>query len=117
MADKFELFIKLMMLSTSDQDGEALAALRKANAVLAEANMNWEELIRAKAKAEIRPDERPATGVAEPFIEEMLEELLRDVKGSFRDFIVSISEWYDKHGSLTPKQYAAIKKAWDKRNP
>jgi hypothetical protein len=32
-----------MMLTTSTNDGEALIALRKANRILAEARINWEE--------------------------------------------------------------------------
>lgn len=41
------LFIKLMMLTTSDNDSEALSALRKANAILAQANVNWSEFLSA----------------------------------------------------------------------
>lgn len=38
-------FIKLMMMTTSENDGEALNALRMANAQLAAANINWEEFL------------------------------------------------------------------------
>lgn len=38
-------FVKLMMLTMSENDGEALVALRKANAMLAAADVNWEEFL------------------------------------------------------------------------
>ena len=43
-----ELFIKLMMMTTSNTDGEALAALRFANAQLEKSGGNWESLLRGK---------------------------------------------------------------------
>src|SRR5258708_29459164 len=39
------IFIKLMMLTTSSNDNEALIALRKANKILFDAKVNWEELL------------------------------------------------------------------------
>lgn len=41
-----EKFIKLMMMTTSSHDNEALVALRMANAMLAEMDANWEEFIK-----------------------------------------------------------------------
>lgn len=38
-------FIKLMMMTTSSYDNEALVAIRKANAILASANLTWEEFV------------------------------------------------------------------------
>ena len=38
-------FVKLMMLTTSANDHEALSALRKANAILADQSVSWEQLI------------------------------------------------------------------------
>jgi hypothetical protein len=43
-------FIKLMMMTTSTNDAEALVALRKANAMMAGARMNWSEFLLALAK-------------------------------------------------------------------
>src|SRR5882672_5939435 len=45
-----ELLIKLLRMTTSDNDGEALTALRKANAFLASAGWDWERLIHGKIR-------------------------------------------------------------------
>ena len=54
---KFETFVKLMMMTTSDHDREALTALRKANALLKAEGKNWEELITGLVPME--PDRPP----------------------------------------------------------
>lgn len=51
-----DLLIKLLNLTTSSQDGEALVAIRKANEQLSRFNATWESLIRSKV-----------TIVADPF--------------------------------------------------
>lgn len=45
---KQELLIKLLGMTQSDHDGEAVAAIRKANSLLAAAGWTWEQLIRGK---------------------------------------------------------------------
>lgn len=47
---KQELLIKLLRMTTSDNDPEALAALRKANALLVSAGWDWERLIHSKIR-------------------------------------------------------------------
>ena len=47
---KQELLIKLLRMTTSDNDGEALTALRKANAFLTAAGWDWEKLILGKIR-------------------------------------------------------------------
>lgn len=42
-----EKLTKVLMLTQSDQDGEALAAIRAANAMLARSGQNWEGFLRA----------------------------------------------------------------------
>lgn len=54
---KFETFVKLMMMTSSDIDAEALTALRKANAMLKAEGKNWEELITGLVPME---NDRPA---------------------------------------------------------
>lgn len=57
MADlKLDTFIKVLLMTTSDTDGESLAAIRRANSMLKNANTNWEALLRGKV-----------TVVADPF--------------------------------------------------
>lgn len=45
---KLDRFIKFMKMTTSPNDGEAIAALRRANAVLREMGRDWEEVLRGK---------------------------------------------------------------------
>lgn len=46
--DHLDLLIKLLKLTASPQDNEALAAARKANAILTLAEWDWERLLRGK---------------------------------------------------------------------
>jgi hypothetical protein len=45
---KQELLIKLLKMTTSHADGEALNAMRRANALLSGAGWDWEKLVRGK---------------------------------------------------------------------
>ncbi len=120
----FERLIKLMMMAQSPNDGEALIALRKANAILASSNRNWEELLRGKVAISDFPD-APSLGgdlktsggvkYTDPHISTMLDDLLREVQGGFRTFVESINEWWGQKGSLTEKQYNSVKKSWEAR--
>lgn len=56
MADEFDLLIKLLKMTTSSHDNEALSAMRKANAQLVKLGFEWEKLLRGKV-----------TIVADPF--------------------------------------------------
>lgn len=57
MADlKLDTFIKVLLMTTSDTDGEALAAIRRANSMLRNAHIDWDKLLRGKV-----------TVVADPF--------------------------------------------------
>src|SRR5262245_58815708 len=120
----FEVFIKLMMMTQSPNDGEALTALRKANAKLAAINRNWEELLRGKVAQSDFPDAPPMGGdlktgrgvqYTDPFISTMLDDILQSLSpgSSFRDFISDVNRFWEEKGFLTEKQYAAIKKSWD----
>lgn len=51
MADalpKHVLLVKLLKMTTSDNDGEALSAMRKANALLTTAGWDWDKLMSGK---------------------------------------------------------------------
>lgn len=49
------LFIKLMMMTTSTNDGEALAALRKANQILKELKLSWHEVLQPAGPSRPQP--------------------------------------------------------------
>jgi hypothetical protein len=53
--------IKLLMLSTSDSDGEALSAIRHANQLVKKSNLTWEDVIKKgnyKKKRSLAPPPR-----------------------------------------------------------
>ena len=141
MSDKINpLLIKLLMMTTSPHDGEALNAMRKANAILAAANVNWSEFLSAVSTAqraadnEFRkppsqrrsntPDTRNAfsdvgKGTATKYddakeIDPMFEAAFSNASGGFMSFLESVHEWWTEKGFLTEKQYFAIKRAADK---
>lgn len=60
---KQELLIKILGMTTSDNDGQALVAIRKANALLDAAGWTWERLIQGK----ITIVEDPFNGAGDPF--------------------------------------------------
>jgi hypothetical protein len=113
--------IKLMMLTTSSNDHEALSALRMANAMLAADNVNWEEFLTAVETTKQRAASSSgfsnvgSVHYTDPDdIDPMFDAALRNVKtGGYRDFIESVHEWWETNGFLTEKQYRAIRKAAD----
>ena len=119
---RFETFIKLMKMTTSNQDNEALVALRKANAIMMESNLDWEQLL--KSKVTVKSDvpqtaANQATGVIYNNADEinaMFAALFKKVLpgSSFRAFIDDVHKWWESKGFLTEKQYNAILKSYER---
>ena len=59
---RHEMLLKLLKMTTSDNDGECLVAIRKANGLLRSAGWDWDKLIAGKIK--VVGD--PFSGVAAP---------------------------------------------------
>lgn len=121
--------IKLLMMTTSVNDAEALVAIRMANTMLKEARQDWQSLLgvgssRPPVPPRPRQPSRPmGRGVFEtepprkytdPDIPRMLKSLLRDTKGSFRDFLLSIEENWNEKEYLTRGQYEALVNAYER---
>ncbi len=105
--------IKLMNLTTSTYDGEALNAIRKANLLLAESNISWTEFIKEK-NITIIVNEIIIKKPRDPQIEEMLRICKKGVRSlSGKMFIHSLADWYKKHGTLSEKQLIALKRWYD----
>jgi hypothetical protein len=124
----FDRFIKLMMMTTSDQDGEALTAMRKANALLAGLNRNWEELLKGKITVQVVREFKRVDPVEERHtnankhsdayeINSLFEMLMREVSpnSSFREFVESVHEYWENNGFITDAQYRALKKSANRR--
>jgi len=124
------LLIKLMMLTTSTNDGEALTALRKANKILADAKLNWEQVLSRLEKPDNsfrvppsrrprpQPDwdhagsERPGRKSNDHIIERMFNDALakKNLSEGSKEFLESIRLWFETKGFLTDKQYSALEK-------
>lgn len=121
-----ERLIKLIGMTGSSHDGECLAAIRKANALLVAADMSWEDIIRGRWRSAAPPPREAATPPppretsARPDgrysgenVVHMIDMLLKTVppNSSFRMFILSIQAFYLSRGYVTSKQYAALQRA------
>jgi hypothetical protein len=104
---------KVMMLTTSDNDSEALAALRKANALLKQRGLNWEDIFAALTEAAASDeDEDDSEDYEAARIRAALAVAMRSAGSeSFRDFLDSIAEQFAEKGFLSPKQRAAVFKS------
>lgn len=100
----FRQLEKLMMMTTSDNDAEAIAALRKANEILKRHGYNWtstfQRLVRVQeAEIEEAPRERDEnTAIREAF----------EAINNPSSFVHSLREQFEERGFLTPKQRAAL---------
>ncbi len=114
-------FTKLMMLTTSTNDHEALSALRKANEMLSQSGNNWEEFIEGKVDVELNSGQSvpPVHGglvhddpaVINPMFDSVLGSLR---SGSFKTFVTSLHEQWEDRQFLSAKQFAALQTAFRK---
>lgn len=116
---KFEKFIKLMMMTTSPNEGECLNAIRMANAQLVEANLDWDDFLRGKAKITDGSGKSMYSGKKydnADDIERMLDAVLKNIRQgtSFYNFIKSLNDWWEANSFLTEKQYAALRKSYER---
>lgn len=123
-----EKFAKLMARTTSINDNEALVSLRKANVILLEANLTWDDFISQKTiivqeivqqmpKSTGNQQQSQSTGTQKKFtnteIEQMLVDCLLHIKNpSGKNFISSLNEFYKTKGYLTDKQAQSLQNWW-----
>jgi hypothetical protein len=107
----FDKLTKLMMMTTSSHEGEALNALRMANKILLKEKKNWADILQKTSPAKrYYPTYQPPT--KNKRIAEMFELLKKEKRmtQSTRQFIDDIELKFRLYGELTPKQKAAIEK-------
>jgi hypothetical protein len=137
--DKQKL-VKVLNLTRSSSDGEALSAIRKANSMLDKEGCLWDKVLsqsefgfnrsasepKNKTSWEdeladlIRRAEQAKKKAEQPKysynvysstdIEKMLKVCLRDVDGAPRAFIQSLKEHWEEFGTLTGRQADALNK-------
>lgn len=109
----FNKLQKLMAMTASDNDGEALNALRAANAILKKYDITWERVFKRLVTVEIEeaPSEPPSSAARDIALEAALDKALKSSSGGFRDFLLSLqAQWHEK-GWLSPAQREAVFKA------
>jgi hypothetical protein len=124
------LFVKLMMMTTSPNDAEALIALRKANRILSEAKVNWAELLAATRQpnevprqSERRRPEPEWKNVGDERhddadeIDSLFERAFaQKMSEGFEEFLCSVRMWWERRGFLTERQYRAVKRAASRKD-
>lgn len=115
-------FSKLMGMTTSPHDNEALTAVRLANAMLIAENLTWREFLDSSAKPDnsfrVPPSQRTKKAKQEDNrhdndeeIERLFETAFANASGTFLHFLESIHEWWEQKRFLTDKQFEALNKA------
>jgi len=99
---------KLLALTASNNDGEALAAIRKANAMLERTKTHWFDVMDALERGSAPATNKPSAATE---IDEAFDLVLCTARGSFREFILSLLEQWQDTGVLSPKQRAALLKS------
>jgi hypothetical protein len=111
LADKtFERMLKCLELSTSDNDAEALLAIRKANQLRAKLGLSWETLLSSTAQA--GPTEAEADEPDEYDYDAIFTTIRERVTLSdkWRGILASVEDYYRTVGTLSPKQHALVMK-------
>lgn len=98
--------IKVLNLTTSNHDGEALNAIRLANAIIKEAKLNWASVIERLS--------------CQHCVESMSIDIMIDAvkKNSFagswaNDFVSAVEVSYKKNRRLTPRQTETLKRVYE----
>jgi hypothetical protein len=109
---------KLLNLTTSPNDNEALSAMRMANESINKSGLTWNVLIGdfQETKATPKPQQSKTNSYSpENTIEEMFEFIYENAWDDFDfSFIDSIQEWYESSGNLTYKQVKGLKSIYEK---
>jgi hypothetical protein len=121
---------KLLALTTSDNDHEAIGCIRAANRMLAAEKLSWEEVLAGPVTnftvtVTRRPDEPPQSDGAwsAPHLRDkvIIDLMFRTVyaqprtdNDEFWQFMDSIHHRWEQHGNLTQSQYWALKRSYNR---
>lgn len=99
----------LMALSNSDNDHEALGAIRAANRLLVTNALTWEMVFSRTVKVvnEVEADANDP----DDELTDMFDKALLGAQGSFRDTILDIQSKYQTSGYLSPRQRQVVEDA------
>lgn len=130
----FRQLEKVMMMTTSDNDAEALSALRMGNAILKKHGYNWSSAFKRLVKVENPLEGYISEPSAEPTrstgshaykdeslhesrkraIREAFEELDGVNLGNQEGFVASLKEWFEEKGWLTDGQRESLFRVVDR---
>lgn len=112
----FQRLKKLMGLTFSEADGEALNALRAANRLLVAERLTWERVLdrTVQVGADVEPAETAPTDGLSAEVDAAFETVLDTAGGSFRTFVLDLHEQWTRHHHLSPNQLAALFRARDR---
>jgi hypothetical protein len=123
---EFERLKAFMMMTTSSNDGEALNALRMANALIAKDNRNWQEVLEqlvsvtseAKYEAQRAAAQPRAMSRTPDEINAALEFMLDALppSSSFRSFMESLHAQWEARQYLTERQIEVLFNSYDKQS-
>lgn len=117
---------KLLALTTSDNDGEALNAVRLANKLVKNANETWDSVLAQQAVVSVRVfDMTPAKTAAPPWdddtrltnaavINQMFEKVYSVPRdgSDFWNWLDDIRRKWDANGRLTAGQYDGLRRSY-----
>jgi len=96
---------KLLSLTMSDNDNEALSAIRIANRILQENNTTWIEVLSPES---VRPNPVNEDGRYYD-VEDFIEEVLDAVSGDrIESFVESVYSFHESAGFVTERQWSAL---------
>lgn len=118
--DDFAKLKKIMQLTTSDNDAEALSSIRMANAILKKTGLTWEEVfgrtvkvteeVEAADEVETRVD--PKAEAKKRAIREAFDVVLGSrISPDFESFIRSLQRQFNSRGYLSLAQESALMKS------
>lgn len=104
-----EKIIKLLNLSSSPEDGEALSSIRKVHSILKDYNINFDSIVfQDKNTKKAKPAE--SSDESED-IDEMFNFL--HANGKINGFLESLENAFHKYGRLTEKQLDCLVRAYN----
>ena len=118
----FDTLKKMMALTFSDNDPEALASIRAANRLLVKEGIDWQRVLSRTMNVINEVEEAPPERTAPPHRDGSDDRrLLHDAEeaveegSEIAEFIASLRSYYETKGQLTPNQRGALKRIIDRR--
>ena len=110
---EFQTLKKMMDLTFSQNDGEALNAMRAANALLAKHDLNWKSVLERVVSVDVEaaPYEPPAERTQ---TQRAIDDAFEALRDDWSPFIASLYDQWEKKQWLSQPQRAALFKNVDR---